>query len=133
MNSGKWSKIAVPSCWEEQGFGTFNYGEDKINPDEKGFYKFSFKTQSVWRGKKIFIVFEGSMTDTEVSIDGKPAGPIHQGAFYQFRYNITEILKEGEDHLLEVRVSKKSANNSINHAERQADFWLFGGIFRRCF
>lgn len=21
QNSGKWSKIAVPSCWEQQGFG----------------------------------------------------------------------------------------------------------------
>ena len=25
-NSGKWSKIGVPSCWECQGFGTFQYG-----------------------------------------------------------------------------------------------------------
>jgi hypothetical protein len=32
MNSGKWTKIAVPSCWEQQGFGTFNYYEDRINP-----------------------------------------------------------------------------------------------------
>ena len=133
MNSGKWSKVPVPSCWEQQGFGTYNYGEDKINPEEKGFYKFPFKTQSAWQGKKIFIVFEGSMTDTEVNIDGRSAGPIHQGAFYQFRYDITDILKKGEDHLLEVTVSKKSANNSVNRAERQADFWLFGGIFRPVF
>src|SRR5688500_832882 len=32
--------------------------------------------------------------------------------------------------MLEVTVSKQSANNSVNRAERQADFWLFGGIFR---
>ena len=25
-NSGKWTKIGVPSCWELQGFGTFQYG-----------------------------------------------------------------------------------------------------------
>lgn len=25
-NSGKWSKIGVPSCWELQGFGTYQYG-----------------------------------------------------------------------------------------------------------
>lgn len=24
-NSGKWTKIAVPSNWEQQGFGTYNY------------------------------------------------------------------------------------------------------------
>ncbi len=25
-NSGKWAKIGVPSCWELQGFGTYQYG-----------------------------------------------------------------------------------------------------------
>jgi beta-galactosidase/beta-glucuronidase len=73
------------------------------------------------------------MTDTEVMIDGQLAGPIHQGAFYQFRYDITKLLKPGEEHLLEVIVSKKSSNISVNRAERQADFWLFGGIFRPVF
>ena len=133
MKSGKWSTIAVPSCWEQQGFGTFNYFQDNINPDEQGLYKHAFKTDPAWRNKKVFIVFDGSMTDTEVKIDGQLAGPIHQGAFYQFRYDITNLLKAGPDHLLEVTVHKKSANNSVNRAERQADFWLFGGIFRPVF
>jgi len=133
MNSGKWTTIAVPSCWEQQGFGTFNYYQDAINQEEQGLYKHSFKTDPSWRNKKIFIVFDGSMTDTEVKIDGQLAGPVHQGAFYQFRYDISSVLKAGGDHLLEVTVSKKSANNSVNRAERQADFWLFGGIFRPVF
>lgn len=133
MNSGKWAKIAVPSCWEQQGFGTFNYYEDKINPEERGEYRYAFKANPAWKGKKIFIVFDGSMTDTEVKINGQLAGPVHQGAFYQFRYDITALLKERPEHLVEVTVHKKSANNSINRAERQADFWLFGGIFRPVF
>src|SRR5690606_40916949 len=29
-----------------------------------------------------------------------------------------------------VKVSKFSANESINEAERYADYWIFGGIFR---
>lgn len=132
-NGGKWSKISVPSCWEQQGFGTFNYFQDLKNPDEKGFYKYSFKTKNEWDHKNIFIVFEGSMTDTEVKIDGQIVGPVHQGSFYQFRYDISNFVKERREHLLEVQVSKKSTNNSINRAERQADFWMFGGIFRPVF
>ena len=31
---------------------------------------------------------------------------------------------------MEVRVSKHSANKSVNAAERKADWWLFGGIYR---
>lgn len=36
-NSGKWSKIEVPSNWELQGFGTYNYGHDKPLADEQGY------------------------------------------------------------------------------------------------
>ena len=36
QNSGKWTKIAVPSNWELQGFGSYNYGHDKIKANEQG-------------------------------------------------------------------------------------------------
>jgi beta-galactosidase/beta-glucuronidase len=75
-------------------------------------------------------VFEGSMTDTEVKINGKAAGEKHQGAFYEFKYNISNKLKFGSNNLLEARVSKMSADASVNNAERLADYWVFGGIFR---
>ncbi|MFD1470675.1 glycoside hydrolase family 2 TIM barrel-domain containing protein [Hymenobacter caeli] len=131
QNSGKWSKIAVPSNWETQGFGTYNYYRDEINPDEQGLYKHSFRVPAATPGKRVFIVFEASMTDTEVKINGQPAGPVHQGGFYRFKYDITDLLKPvGQDNLLEATVSKHSANASVNQAERKADFWLFGGIYR---
>ncbi|SDJ07956.1 Beta-galactosidase/beta-glucuronidase [Pedobacter sp. ok626] len=132
MNSGKWTTISVPSNWELQGFGKYDYGfaKDSVRGKEQGLYKYNFKVPAGWKGKKINIVFEGSMTDTEVKINGKLAGPIHQGAFYVFRYDVTALLKYGIGNLLEVKVSKHSANKSVNEAERKADFWLFGGIFR---
>ena len=83
MNSGKWSKIAVPSNWELQGFGSYLYGNTNMDANEKGLYKYEFSVSKNWNKKRVFIVFEGSMTDTEVKINGKPAGAIHQGAFYQ--------------------------------------------------
>jgi len=130
MNSGKWTTIQVPSNWEQQGFGTYNYYKDAVNPDEQGFYKYRFNTSASWKNKKVVIVFEASMTDTEVKINGKSAGAIHQGGFYEFKYDITNLLKPAGENLLEVMVSKKSSNESVNRAERKADFWLFGGIFR---
>ena len=132
-NSGKWTTIPVPSNWELQGFGSYNYGFGKEDSLEVGLYKHSFTIPANWQQKRVFIVFDGSMTDTEVKINGQLAGPVHQGAFYRFRYDITPLLKPGQDNLLEVRVSKVSANRSINAAERRADFWIFGGIFRPVF
>ncbi|HKJ79353.1 MAG TPA: hypothetical protein VKA10_07445, partial [Prolixibacteraceae bacterium] len=82
QNSGEWTKIPVPSNWELQGFGTYNYGHDWKNNDiklgkEHGLYKHEFEVPANWKGKTINIVFDGSMTDTEVKINGKLAGEIH--------------------------------------------------------
>ena len=79
------------------------------------------------------IVFDGSMTDTEVKINGKSAGAIHQGAFYRFKYDISTLLNYDKPNTLEVTVSKMSADASVNNAERLADYWVFGGIFRPVF
>jgi len=132
MNSGKWTTIPVPSNWELQGFGKYNYGSDKdtIQGREKGLYKYEFVVSSQWKSKQVNLIFEGSMTDTEVKINGKSAGAIHQGAFYQFKYDISKLLKYGGKNLLEVTVAKHSANESVNKAERRGDFWIFGGIYR---
>src|SRR5664279_5402470 len=130
MNSNKWSTIQVPSQWEQQGFGSYMYGNVNRTANEQGLYKYKFTVPKLWKSKKVLIVFEGSMTDTEVKINGKLAGPIHQGAFYQFKYDISGLLDFKKENLLEVTVSKESANESINRAERISDYWVFGGIFR---
>ncbi len=130
MNSGKWTTIDVPSNWEQQSFGGYSYGHDKVKTDEQGLYKYRFNVSKQWNNKKVFIVFEGSMTDTEVKINGKPAGTVHQGGFYRFKYDITGLIKYGATNLLEATVSKMSAQASVNKAERNGDFWTLGGIYR---
>lgn len=131
-NSGKWTKIPVPSNWELQGFGKYDYGfaKDSVRGKEQGLYRHKFRIPATWKNKLVKIVFEGSMTDTEVKINGKSAGDIHQGAFYVFSYDISKLISFNGENLLEVRVSKHSANASVNEAERKADYWIFGGIFR---
>ena len=58
-NSGVWTKIAVPSCWELQGFGTYEYGvmlrPSSSQPnrpplaDEQGRYRHEFTVPAAWR------------------------------------------------------------------------------------
>ncbi len=129
--SGYWTNIAVPANWEMQGFGTLHYSHDNLNePIEQGRYEHAFKVPKNWSGKKIFLVFEGVMTDTRAAINGQSVGPLHQGSFYRFKYDVTSLVKFGAQNNLEVTVDKHSANNSVNRAERQSDFWIFGGIYR---
>src|SRR5438128_2439138 len=63
-NSGYWTKIAVPSQWEQKGFGSYNYGRDYKTygknfrfADEKGLYKTTFSVPAAWKNKEVFIVF----------------------------------------------------------------------------
>ncbi len=136
MRANEWGTIGVPSQWELQGYGEYTYGrwykeEGVDHPSmEEGFYKYAFDVPAALKGKVVDIVFGGVMTDTAVSINGQSAGPVHQGGFYQFKYRISDLLNYGEENLLEVHVKKHSDNPSINAAERMADWWLFGGIYR---
>jgi hypothetical protein len=128
--AGAWTTIPVPSNWELQGFGTYKYGGPPPRPDEQGRYRHHFDVPRAWRGKRVDLVFEGAMTDTEAWIDGKAVGPKHQGGFYEFRYDVTPLLRFGARQQLEVLVSKESKDASVNGAERHSDFWIFGGIYR---
>ncbi|PHN02423.1 glycoside hydrolase family 2 TIM barrel-domain containing protein [Flavilitoribacter nigricans] len=135
--SDEWTTIPVPSCWEQEGFGTYNYGvnfygkpTDPGIPTEQGLYKYEFEVPESWRGRSLRLVFEGVMTDTRVLVNGQKAGSLHQGGFYTFGFEISNLIRFGEKNLLEVTVSKESENTSVNLAERRADYWNFGGIFR---
>lgn len=139
-NSGEWHTIPVPSNWEQHGFGSYNYGHDA--PDEKsaevGLYRTTFTIPKKYeKNHHIRIVFEGSMTETAVRVDGKLLGEPNQGGYVPFRYLLTHAgagnkgyIKFGEEQTLEVEVSKKPSNESLDYAERKADYWVFGGIYR---
>lgn len=129
--AGEWATLPVPSHWDMHGFGSLNYRKD---PDaahnEQGLYEYEFTVPADWADKRVFLVFEGSMTDTSAKLNGQSVGPMHQGSFYRIRYEVTKLLKFGGPNVLEVTVAKHSANESVNRAERLGDYWLFGGIFR---
>jgi beta-galactosidase/beta-glucuronidase len=95
-------------------------------------YKYEFTVPAAWQGKSINIVFDGSMTDTEVKLNGRSAGAIHQGSFYRFKYDISSLLNYGKPNLLEVTVSKQSANASVNAANEKAIFGYSAGFSGRC-
>lgn len=136
--AGQWTRIRVPSCWEQEGFGSYYYGtqgrnkpdDDPIIPKERGDYRTEFLVPAQWRGQQVRVVFEAAMTDTTVLVNGQPAGPTHQGGFYRFHYDISSLVKFGASNLLEVSVTKESANPGVNRAERRGDYWTFGGIYR---
>ena len=141
-NSGKWTKIGVPSCWEMQGFGTYQYGMrfyGKATPegiaDETGKYKTEFTLPQGWQGRQIQLVFEAVFTEARVTINGRKAGNgTYQGGFTRHTIDVSDRVFFGnKKNRLEVEVLKESTNPQVNLAERRADYWNFGGIWRPVF
>jgi hypothetical protein len=137
--SGEWTRIPVPSNWEQHGFGGYDYGH--VSPEEKhdevGTYKTTFQVPASWRDQYVRLVFEGAMTETSIKVNGIPVGTPNQGGYLPFRYPLNSpqayannCLKYGEVNELEVRVAKRPSNASLDVAERSADYWVFGGIYR---
>ena len=141
-NSGKWTKIGVPSCWELQGFGTYQYGMrfyGKEKPegiaDERGLYKHEFTLPQEWAGRQILLVFEAAFTEIRVQINGRKAGNgVYQGGFTRHTIDVSDRVFFGKKkNRLEVEVLKESSDPKVNLAERRADYWNFGGIWRPVF
>lgn len=141
-NAGKWTKIGVPSCWELQGFGTYQYGMrfyGKATPegiaDEKGLYKTEFTLPEEWQGRQIQLVFEAAFTEIRVQINGRKAGNgTYLGGFTRHTIDVSDRVFFGKKkNRLEVEVAKESSNSQVNLAERRADYWNFGGIWRPVF
>ena len=141
-NAGKWTKICVPSCWELQGFGTYQYGMrfyGKATPegiaDEQGKYKTEFTLPQEWAGRQILLVFEAAFTEIRVQINGRKAGNgTYQGGFTRHTIDVSDRVFFGKKkNRLEVEVLKESTIPQVNLAERRADYWNFGGIWRPVF
>ena len=141
-NAGQWTKIGVPSCWELQGFGTYQYGMrfyGKATPegiaDEKGQYKHEFTLPQEWQGRQILLVFEAAFTEIHVQINGRKAGNgTYQGGYTRHSIDVSDRVFFGKKkNRLEVEVLKESTNPQVNLAERRADYWNFGGIWRPVF
>ncbi len=132
--AGEAATIPVPSQWELHGFGSYHYGQQPNKSDEHGRYRTRFTVPAAWKDRRVRLVFDGVMTDTAVTLNGHSAGPVHQGGFTRFRYDISKLLKFGDgaagENVLEVDVAKVSADPETERAERAADYWVFGGIYR---
>ncbi|HVS12592.1 MAG TPA: glycoside hydrolase family 2 TIM barrel-domain containing protein [Thermoanaerobaculia bacterium] len=128
--AGEEASIPVPSQWELQGFGTYAYGQQRGATAEEGRYALDFEVPSAWAGRRLELVFEGAMTDTEATLNGESVGPVHRGGFTRFSWDVTSLVRPGAVQRLEVTVRERSADRSVEAAERVADYWVFGGIYR---
>lgn len=131
MRAGERTTIAVPSNWQQQGFGHYQYGVDRARRTrDRGIYHRTVEVPADWKGRSARIVFDAVMTDARVIVNDVLAGPVHQGGFNRFSYDVTSLIRPGASNNIVVEVSETSADATVDKAERAGDFWTFGGIYR---
>lgn len=131
MRAGERTTIAVPSNWQQQGFGHYQYGVDRARRTrDRGIYHRTIDVPADWKGQSVRIVFDAVMTDALVKVNDAVAGPVHQGGFNRFSYDVTSLIRPGASNDIVVEVSETSADATVDKAERAGDFWTFGGIYR---
>ncbi len=121
-----WSKITLPHTWN---------AEDAFD-DTPGYrqgaswYRKTIDPDDRWRGKRLFLHFEGVMNTADVFVNGNYVGK-HAGGYSAFTFDVTDYLAFNAakvKNTIAVRVDNTS--NPDVPPSPTADFNFYGGIYR---
>ncbi|GAB1416151.1 glycoside hydrolase family 2 TIM barrel-domain containing protein [Paludibacter sp.] len=124
-NDRQWQTVNLPHTWN-----TADVMDDELGYyRDIAWYRRSISIPAEFSEKQITIFFEGANQELELFVNGKSAGT-HVGGYTRFSFDITSMVKTGQDNLLAVKV-----NNRYNAdiPPLSADFTFFGGIYRDVF
>lgn len=99
------------------------------NPDYKrgiGNYEKQILIEERWKGKRLFLKFEGANSVTDLFINGKHIGN-HKGGYTAFVFEITDNVDYGKNNTMLIRVN--NAEN-LDIMPLVGDFNFYGGIYR---
>ncbi len=90
-----------------------------------GWYRKHFDVPAAWRGKRLFLDFDGAFQDAEIFLNGREVGA-HQGGYTGFEIEITDAAVTGRN-VVAVRL-----NNRWNPrlAPRAGEHQFSGGLYR---
>lgn len=139
-DSSSWNEIKVPAHWQLQGYDypqytNVNYpwihSEEELKPpfaptkyNPVGSYLRSFQVPDGWKGKPVFISFQGVESAFYVWLNGELVG-YSEDTFTPAEFDLTPYLVEGENKLA-VEVYRWCDASWLE----DQDFWRMSGIFR---
>ena len=135
FDDSQWYSIPVPSCVEMYGFGVPIYRniiyphpatppnvDSDYNPVSS--YRMRFSVPPEWKGRPVFLRFEGVYSAYYVWVNGRKVG-YAEDSTTAHEFNVTPYLVEGEN-LLAVEVYRWSDGAFLE----DQDFFRYSGIFR---
>lgn len=122
FNDAHWRQLSLPHDWSiEQPFGKQWASATGYLPGGIGWYRKTFRVPAAWKGKSIFVDFDGVYNNSEVWINGHYLGKRPNG-FVAFSYDLTPYLIYGKENKIAVKA---------DHSKFADSRWYTGsGIYR---
>ncbi len=112
-----WEKVQIPHNWDQyHGYHRVSHG----NLHGTAWYRRTLQYQETWKGKRVYLLFEGVGSYADVWLNGSHVAS-HSGGRTCFQADLTDYLKEDDENFLYVRA---------HHPEKIRDLpWVCGGCF----
>ncbi len=91
-------------------------------------YRRTLHIPAEWKGRRIFLQFDGAAHIAAVYLDGREIAT-HRCGYTAFRVELTDEVRYGEDCLLAVRLDS-TENGSVPPFGFVIDYLTFGGLYR---
>ncbi len=114
FDDSAWRAVNLPHDWSIEGPYTPSDptgGSGGSLPTGIGWYRRTFTAPEIWRGKQVFVEFDGVYMNSDVWINGQHLGHRPSG-YIGFEYDLTPCLKLGAANVLAVRVDNSRQPNS---------------------
>ena len=98
-------QVQLPHDWSIEG--PFSEEQNKWSgylPKGVGYYTKTLNIPEKWKGKRIYIEFEGVFRNSTLCVNGKNVGN-HESGYTGVIYDLAEFLNYGADNILEVEVN----------------------------
>lgn len=132
LDDSGWERIDLPHTWnaEDGAAGSFekDEGGECYYRGLGAYRKKLFFSSEKYRGKRIFLEFNGANTVTELFINSRFVGK-HEGGFSLFRFDITDYIELDAENMIAVKVNN-APTDYIAPITDQGDFTKMGGIYR---
>jgi beta-galactosidase len=115
-------RVNLPHTWNAQDAlsGKIDYKRGIGN------YEKTLLVDSTWRGKRIFLKFDGVNTTADLFINRKHVGE-HRGGYSAFIFEITDKVRYGTANIISIRASNAE---TLDVMPLVGDFNFYGGIYR---
>lgn len=133
FTGGNWQSVEIPHTWNAKDMQQEMANVTGFrNPQERFYtgealYKKTYSPDVSLSDKRVFLKFEGVGTVAEVYVNNQFAGR-HKGGYSAFAFEITRLLRFGEDNEIIVKADNVSRPDVI--PVNNVLFGVYGGIYR---